>query len=305
MRSVKRATIITDFGVDLHDFQDIEYVLDASCQKLKESIDKFVSEARLARAQRTGAVPPAKAIRESTTPRKLAGETAPLKRKVVLPPLPFMTPTKRSKMSTSTPTRLNRLPVASTATSPPKSPTKTPIAGMSPVKTYGTSGTFIEPPSKRKAALSDEEEEQGREPELERSPKKRLTFAELPETPSKSRILKTIRRSSSPRKIHETSVPLTPTPRRPPTTQKYASLSSARRLSAKIDIMETSEVEDGLTAVVVETEPPCRHQVPTFSDRLFYHYRDLRNLREWEESEANMKEMIRKFGDALGQIVAY
>ena len=39
-----------------------------------------------------------------------------------------------------------------------------------------------------------------------------------------------------------------------------------------------------------EAKPPCRHRVPVFADRSFYHYRDPRLLKEWESCERVLKQ---------------
>ena len=167
IRSVKQATIISDYGVPLDVFQDLEEILDSRCADLKESMGKFTNEVRTGRS--TGVTPqksPRKSRPELSSPSKGKSRTAstptktparaassheladssPSKRKAVLPPLPFMTPTKKQKTS---PIKLNRiLPVTGSSFTPSKATTRDAASKTSPVKTYASARSFVEVPAK-------------------------------------------------------------------------------------------------------------------------------------------------------------
>ncbi|KAI5122217.1 hypothetical protein M0805_002706 [Coniferiporia weirii] len=304
IRSVKRAAIMADHSVNLRDFQALERALDNTCQNVRESIDKFISENRTARSGRSSpakaSVSPTKTpTRASATTRTFPTDGSPLKRKATLPPLPPSSPVKRPRIAS--PTKLNRLPVTSSFTSQ-SGGASTPTT-RSPVKTYSASRSFREMPTDSSV----------RPDETSASPSKRAEV--LPGTPvtpikgsnSRTKLLTNPGEARSPMKrpLSEGSPvtdPLTPTPRRirgrparpplPSLMQERAETGDTQDIDAE---PEESSDEDG-------SPPPCRHRLSAFSDRSFYRYRDPRVLREWEVCERSLKAMIEKYGNPLDEV---
>ncbi|KAL5490003.1 hypothetical protein ACEPAI_4836 [Sanghuangporus weigelae] len=335
IRSVKQSTIIAKYEVPLDVFQDLEELLDSTCYNLKEKMDKFVSESRGSRSagptpgkaqgrtlrRRSGASPIKDAMDNShkhlSSPTKTPSKSAPLarmldgtpsKRKAVLPPLPFMTPTKKQK--TTSPIKLNRIPVTSTLSTPSKSSAEVLIPTLSPTKKYGSTRSLLASPTKLTPSKHLDEAELVRSPteaqsvELEES-----IDAEPPATPMKNRIGK--------RLGAEQSTPSTPSPRKavqlqasladPSTPTKVREWKNTRpRLSqllgSDFEMMNTQlrETEGAFSESSEDEEgqpPPCRHGIPIFADRLFYRYRDPRVIREWECEKTFILEQGNLLGD--------
>ncbi|KAH8117102.1 hypothetical protein DFH11DRAFT_1505462 [Phellopilus nigrolimitatus] len=301
IRSVKRTTIMSDYGVNLRDFQSLEEVLDTNCQVVRESIDKFVSESRSARSARLSpAKSPSKASTLMKTPTKSTpvarnlANSSPSKRKAHLPPFPSLSPEKRPRVSS--PTKLNRLVVTTNQTASTSTPTASP-----PKKTYGTSSrSFLDSPTK---TVSHPAMPLDSLPKRADSPPPPVA----PVTPVKARVVRPVvatETTPSPRKSLRISSsvagPPTPTPKR----GRPRRLPSPPPADNDVEMGDPQEADEGSSEDENSPPPPCRHRLPAFSDRLFYHYRDPRVVREWETCEKNMKAMIEKYGNPLGGTMA-
>ncbi|EJD02164.1 uncharacterized protein FOMMEDRAFT_157362 [Fomitiporia mediterranea MF3/22] len=305
IRSVKQATIISEYKVPLRELQEIEAILEVTCRDLKESMGKFIGEARTARStlstpsRSLGGTPtklsrdmspskgrvatastlsssPTKTPTKASTHVRDTADGSPTKRKAVLPPLPFMTPTKKQK--TTSPLKLNRLPVASNISTPTKSGVVNAPVKTSPTKTYANAKSFVNSPTK--PIISSQTEETS-VPTMQSD--KLDTSAELPTTPAKPRTI-----------LQRPKEQTTPSPRKSARMQSAVAGPSTltcrmgryRRTPVVASEGKAPDTRMNTTVTGAESEslgeseddevkePPCRHIQPVFADRLFYRYRD-------------------------------
>lgn len=307
---------MSEYGVNLREFQELQRLLDSTCRDLHESIDKHISTNRTTRSSGSSPIKHPRKVAE--TPIEQASSSkmqsspptddSPLKRKNSLPALPFVSPSK--KLRTASPIKLNRIPVNTSMTNVISGPTtRTP----SPAKrnrnvvaenAQGTGATLSTPTrptgilQKSLTKSSPVKEDEVIMPERVLSPTK------LTGTPVKAiedcldRLLlkdKTSSPSKSPRKGRASPDPSTPTRNRGRALRRLTH-ATTNRGSVDVDRTEGAVGEDVSSSEEAEKKPPCRHRIHAFPDRSFYLYTDPRATREWELCDKNMKAMIKKFG---------
>ncbi|THH08318.1 hypothetical protein EW145_g2789 [Phellinidium pouzarii] len=283
IRSVKRATIMSDYGVNLRDFQALEEALDTTCQDVRESIDKFVSENRTARSAHSSSVN--SPTKTPTKTRHLPPGGSPLKRKSHLPLFPPVSPVKRPRVAS--PTKLNRLPVTTNVTPNRNAAfTSTP----SPVKTYAASMSIMASPTKTIEVLSESPRKETQTPPV------------VPITPVKAATARVTRpapmdgKASSPRKSLRMQSPggdsLTPTRQRRRGRPSRLPSPPAVNVDIEMGNPQETDVESAEPSDDGNPPPSCRHRLPVFSDRSFYRYRDPRVLREWEAAPSQQARIL-------------
>ena len=116
VRSVKSTKLVSEYGVSFANFQELHSILEENCRDIRDRIDLFISKARLERPANTSP----SVFRADSSPIKgpvgIGLNVSPLKRKNITPGGPGLSPDKRPR--TSSPLKLNRLPVATNLSTP-------------------------------------------------------------------------------------------------------------------------------------------------------------------------------------------
>lgn len=205
----------------------------------------------------------------------------------------FPQPTPEKKFKSTSPLKLNRVPVLAA-----KPVTRAASTSRSPTKPSTTTGTIITATSRTPVKKHAEEPPRP----ARTSPR----FSNPPdESPAKaalekmSRLVLTERKTSTPQKQH-------PSPQKSPTkaltTTKRTAVGSpstpspTKKRPAQTPKSPSPEPADEEDLAKVAPAVHSRHRRPPFLDRQFYTYRDPRVVRESELCRTHFEELVKKFG---------
>lgn len=316
-----------DHDLDPRDFQDTEDLVEDSCQGLIGAIEESLKEARESRFSPMKQTPVAGTPSKQRTTNIL--DSSPLKRKT---PAPAAFPASLEKrLRTASPTKLNRIPVTPAKPTPNRAAVASGSTPSTPLRTYGSNRSFKDTEFKPErdseniaedctndssimhpVVIHEKSAETTQLTEINSSqsgtPVKRTTIRDAKAQESLSPAKSTQNRSKSP-EISSSADISTPTTRRMARTTRMAHQEREQPKEKTTHVPESDHSRG--KQMVKEARPPesgseesrphpCRHRIPAFADRLFYHYKDPRILREWEICERNLKTLVAAHGSPLG-----